>query len=241
MLVICAVKKKPNLLLYHYFLWNHLFVQSSTVHFTCASVNYCINWTVAQKEKVAERPLLLFILWSSSGERFTIPTCLQAIHWQIIGADLSFELTFWVRVLCSQVTGVGGWIMANIWLGRQWIIPGSWYSFKTSIHLCLRAKIIKNKGIGKQKQSQSLRNWCEVCAGGEVPTPSSGAPHTTSLPDGDIKLDGLWLWPSLAVPVSLQPLKHGLQVTKSINWTAGIWVSQKSRCEIQRLYHFDEC
>lgn len=47
--------------------------------------------------------------------------------------------------------------------------------------------------MGKQNQSQSLRDWCEVCAGGAAPASSSDAPHATSLTDGDIKLDGLWL------------------------------------------------
>lgn len=41
--VIHAVKKNP-MLLYHSFLWNHLFVQSSAVHLTCASVNGCMEW-----------------------------------------------------------------------------------------------------------------------------------------------------------------------------------------------------
>jgi len=35
--------------------------------------------------------------------------------------------------------------------------------------------------MGKQNQSQSLRDWCEVCVGGKVLTCSSNAPHTSSL------------------------------------------------------------
>lgn len=69
-------------------------------------------------------------------------------------------------------------------LAQETVNPGSWFSFKTLIYLGLTAKIIKNKVMGKQNQSQSLRDWCEVCVGGDVPTSSSNASHTTSLTDG---------------------------------------------------------
>lgn len=52
------------------------------------------------------------------------------------------------------------------------------------MYLDFTDKIIKNKAMDKQKQSQSLRGWCEVCAGGAVPMSSNNASHAISLTDG---------------------------------------------------------
>lgn len=70
--------------------------------------------------------------------------------------------------------------MARVWLSRQ-IIPGSWFQLNTLIYLGLTAKVKTNKGMGKQTQSQFLRDWFEVCLGGEAPTTCSNASHRTSL------------------------------------------------------------
>lgn len=52
------------------------------------------------------------------------------------------------------------------------------------MYLGLTDKIIKNKGMDKQNQSQSLRDWHEVCVGGAVPMSSSNASHAISLTAG---------------------------------------------------------
>lgn len=43
---------------------------------TCASANYCIKWTIAQNK--LHKDVYYSLLWSS-GEIFTIPTCLQTV------------------------------------------------------------------------------------------------------------------------------------------------------------------
>lgn len=69
--------------------------------------------------------------------------------------------------------------MARVWLSRQ-IIPGSWFQLNTLIYLGLTGQIKTNKGMGKQTQSQFLRDWFD-CLGGEAPTSGSNASHRTSL------------------------------------------------------------
>lgn len=52
------------------------------------------------------------------------------------------------------------------------------------MYLGFTHKIIKKKAMDKQNQSQPLRDWCEVCAGGAVPMSSNNAFHAISLTDG---------------------------------------------------------